>query len=328
MTEPNITKPTTSRIPVIDVARGLALFAMAIYHFAWDLEFFGYVPQGMTADGGWRIFARSIASSFLFLVGVSLVLAHGRQIRWRPLIKRLAMIVAAAAAITVASRIATPERYIFFGILHSIAVATVLGVLFIRAPALFSAAVGIAIIIFTPDLVDPLFNQPFLLWLGLSTETVQSNDFVPVFPWFGPVLLGMAAARFALDRNLVARLASIYRGSGTINTGLIFTGRHSLAFYLIHQPVLVAAVYAVSLIAPPPPPDPKVTFMNSCNYSCSLNNESAFCSRFCTCTLDRLVEEDLLDAIMTEGKREQSQTDIQAIARACTSQSIEEAPSQ
>jgi len=328
MTVARATKPHSHRVQAIDVARGLALVAMAIYHFAWDLEFFGYVPQGMTAVGGWRLFARLIAGSFLFLVGASLILAHGDHIRWRALFKRLAMIVAAAAAITVASRFATPDRYIFFGILHCIAVATIIGLVFVRAPALVSALAGVAIILFAPDLADPSFNHPFLLWLGLSTETVQSNDFVPVFPWFGPVLLGMAAARVAVDRNWIPKLASIYRGSGPINRALLFAGRHSLAFYLIHQPVLVAAVYAASLIAPAPQPDPADSFMNSCNYSCSLNNERAFCSRFCSCTLDRLIEEDLLDAIMTEETREQSQPDIQAIARACTSQSIEEPPSQ
>lgn len=324
MTNASAANPITHRVPVIDVARGLALVAMAIYHFTWDLEFFGYVPQGMTAVGGWRIFARLIAGSFLFLVGVSLILAHENHIRWRALIKRLAMIVAAAAAITVASRIATPERYIFFGILHCIGVATLVGLAFVRAPALVSALVGAAIIVFSPDLADPWFNHSFLLWLGLSTETVQSNDFVPIFPWVGPVLLGMAAARIAVDRNWLPRLASIYRGSGPANGVLLFAGRHSLAFYLIHQPVLVAAIYAVSLVAPAPPPDPAVSFMNSCRYSCSLNNEKAFCGRFCSCTLNRLIEKDLLDAIMIEETREQSQPDIQAIARACTSQSIEE----
>ena len=43
----------------------------------------------MTAVGGWKLFARCIASSFLFLAGVSLFLAHGDGIRWRGFWKRL-----------------------------------------------------------------------------------------------------------------------------------------------------------------------------------------------------------------------------------------------
>ncbi|MEQ9573770.1 MAG: heparan-alpha-glucosaminide N-acetyltransferase domain-containing protein, partial [Nitratireductor sp.] len=56
MTQP----PTIARIALIDVLRGAALVAMAIYHFAWDLEFFGYAEPGLTAVGGWKLFARSI----------------------------------------------------------------------------------------------------------------------------------------------------------------------------------------------------------------------------------------------------------------------------
>ena len=76
-----------SRIEIIDVARGGALVAMAVYHFGWDLEFFGYMDAGTTVTGGWRLFARAIATSFLFLVGVSLFLAHEKRIRWKGFLK-------------------------------------------------------------------------------------------------------------------------------------------------------------------------------------------------------------------------------------------------
>ena len=92
--------PAPRRIDLLDVLRGVALLAMATYHFTWDLEFFGYLDRGLTGQGGWKLFARCIASSFLFLAGVSLVLAHARGIRWRPFGKRFAQVAAGAAAIT------------------------------------------------------------------------------------------------------------------------------------------------------------------------------------------------------------------------------------
>ena len=49
---------------------------MAVYHFTWDLEFFGYAEPGMTAVGGWKMFARCIASSFLFLTTMLGVRPH------------------------------------------------------------------------------------------------------------------------------------------------------------------------------------------------------------------------------------------------------------
>ena len=115
MTPAQETAAYPRRIAAIDAARGVALVAMAIYHFTWDLEFFGYAPPGTAAEGGWRIFARMIAGSFLFLVGFSLVLAHGKSIRWRSFAIRLAQVGVAALAITIATRFATPDRYIFFG---------------------------------------------------------------------------------------------------------------------------------------------------------------------------------------------------------------------
>src|SRR5262245_16975266 len=96
------------RIEAIDLARGAALVAMALYHFTWDLEFFRYADAGMTAQGGWKLFARCIASSFLFLVGVSLVLAHGKGIRWSRFLRRLGMVAGAALAISVVTYFAVP----------------------------------------------------------------------------------------------------------------------------------------------------------------------------------------------------------------------------
>src|SRR5688572_20187958 len=87
----------THRMVLLDALRGLALVAMALYHFVWDLEFFGYVAAGTAGTGGWRMFARLIASSFLFLAGYSLVLGQFPKLRPRAFIIRFAKIAGAAA---------------------------------------------------------------------------------------------------------------------------------------------------------------------------------------------------------------------------------------
>ena len=71
------------RIVALDLARSAALLAMAVFHFAFDLELFGFVAPGTTMLPFWRWLAYLTAGSFLFLVGVGLVLGHGRAIRWR-----------------------------------------------------------------------------------------------------------------------------------------------------------------------------------------------------------------------------------------------------
>jgi uncharacterized membrane protein len=61
-----------ARVGLIDAARGVAIAAMVVYHFSWDLRFFGYINVDVAADPAWRLFARSIAGSFLALVGSAL----------------------------------------------------------------------------------------------------------------------------------------------------------------------------------------------------------------------------------------------------------------
>jgi len=124
----------SQRFQWLDSLRGFALICMASYHFMWDLADFGYLDAAFPSTGWPRIYARVIASSFLFMAGFSLVLAHGRGIRWTNFWKRFAFIVAAALLVTTATWFAMPQGYIFFGILHEIAVASLVGLVFLRVP--------------------------------------------------------------------------------------------------------------------------------------------------------------------------------------------------
>lgn len=234
----------SARIVALDLARTAALLGMAVFHFTWDLEFFGYVTPGTTLQGGWAVFARLVASSFLFLVGVSLVLAHGQGIRWRGFLRRLAMIAGAAAIITGATAYAVPHAFIYFGMLHSIAVASLLGLLFLRAPVwlILAAAAGVWLL---PQLASsPVFDTRLLAWTGLAAVPPASFDFVPLTPWFAATLLGIAAARLADRAGLWTRLRAA--SDHPLLRAASWPGRHSLAVYLLHQPVLLGLLWLFS----------------------------------------------------------------------------------
>lgn len=285
---------TSSRIEAIDVARGLALLAMAVYHLGWDLEFFGYMEPGTTATGGWKLFARSIASSFLVLVGVSLFLAYNNGMRWSGYWRRLAMVASAALAITVATYFAMPNGFIFFGILHQIALASVLGLVFLRLPAILVLAIAAAVIVAPHYLTSPSLDAPWWWWTGLSETRLQSNDYVPLFPWFGVVLIGVAVAKFATASGMIAWLATLRAPRWT--TPLVFIGRHSLAFYLIHQPVLISCVWLFSQIMPAAEVPREVLFQRSCEATCGEQRDSQFCSLYCGCVLTTLEREGALES--------------------------------
>jgi uncharacterized membrane protein len=236
------------RIAAVDAARGIALIAMAVYHFSWDLSFLQLAAIPVMSDPGWRWFARIIAGSFLFLVGVSLVLAHGTRIRRRAFLKRLAIVSAAAAGVTAATFFAFPASFIYFGILHCIALSSVLALPFLRLPwwaALVGAAAVFAVAHFGES---EIFNRWPLVWTGLSTRVPFSNEYVPIFPWFAMVLGGVGAARLLAPRLREGPLAR-WRAGGPIGRALAFAGRHSLAIYLLHQPLLLALLVPVAWLA-------------------------------------------------------------------------------
>jgi len=131
------------------------------------------------------------------LVGVSLALAHRNGLNLRAFLRRLAIIGAAAALVTLASLVFAPGQGIFFGILHCIAVASLLAAPFVAAPAWVSLAVGLAAIV-APILVHSrLFDPPWLLWLGLGEALPNTVDWRPLLPWAGVVLVGLGVARRA-----------------------------------------------------------------------------------------------------------------------------------
>lgn len=226
------------RLPVIDLARTLALCGMVIFHFVRDLEMFGLAAPGTTTTGGWSIFARLIAGSFLFLAGVSLALAHQRAFHAGAFFRRLAMVAAAAALVSVATYLAMPGVFIYFGILHSIALSSVIALPFVWLPSWVSAAAALAIWIVSAT-HPALFDSPWAAFTGLSSMERPSLDFLPVFPWLAPVLLGISAAT-AVD---LRRWLGKPRFQSHWITALGWPGRHSLAVYLIHQPVLLAIIW-------------------------------------------------------------------------------------
>ncbi len=306
---------TSRRIGLLDTARGIALIAMASYHFTWDLEFFGYIEPGTATQGLWKLYARAIASSFIFMAGVSLVLAHYPTLKLQSFLKRLAMVAGAAIAITVATAIAMPDGMIFFGILHHIAAASVIGLLFLRLPPALTLLAALLALVAPAYLRSEAFDAPYLLWIGLSEHLPRSNDYVPLLPWIGAFLLGIAATRFARAARWLDALAGLPQGPAVLRFG----GRHSLIVYLLHQPLLIATVYLISIIVPPQKTDPMQSYLRSCETSCRTEGSQAdLCSRFCECTLDKLMQQSLFEPLQSGAIQPEQDERVLQLARECT----------
>ena len=138
-----------------------------------------------------------MASAFLALVGVSLALAHRNGLNLRAFWRRLAIVAGAAALVTAGSFVFAPSEPITFGILHCIAVASLIAAPFVTAPAWASLAMGFAAIAAPWLGRSTLFDPPWLLWLGLGEALPNTLDWRPLLPWAGVVFLGLGVARLA-----------------------------------------------------------------------------------------------------------------------------------
>lgn len=234
------TSPPSQRLIGLDLARSAALLAMVAYHFTFDLDLFGLIPRGTATSGWFWWHARLTAGSFIFLAGLSLWLAHGQMIQWPSFWRRFAKIAAAAMTVTVVTYFALPGLTIFYGILHSIAISSLIGLAVLRFPALLTLALAGVVAALPYWLYHPAFQGP-LIWTGLAPNRPVTADFLPLFPWAAPLLAGVATGRLMGRYDLWKHFSG--KGSPLANV-LAWPGRHSLAIYLIHQPVLIGAFNA------------------------------------------------------------------------------------
>jgi uncharacterized membrane protein len=290
---------------------------MALYHLCWDLSFFRFLAIDVARSLGGRVSSTAIAGSFLTLVGISLVLAHGSGMRWPPFFKRLAVLIVAAAGVTLATRIATPDGTIYFGILHCIAASCLIGLIFLRAPWPLTAAAALACFIAPQFLRTEMFNDFGWIWLGLATEVPRTNDYEPLLPWFGFVLSGIAFAR-----SLPPARWPVFAAHGRVGRLFAFLGRHSLAFYLVHQPVLFGTVWLAAQIMPVPaqPGANDELFDRQCIAACRQSGEGApTCANYCNCVSGAARADGIWDALIAnkldQGGRQKLDKAIEVCSR-------------
>ena len=234
-----IAAPAAMRVAGIDGLRGVAILAMIAYHFSYDLRFYRVVTWNFEHDPFW-LFARTlIAGTFLMVAGIGLVLADRAGAPPAHFWKRVGVIAACAVAVSVGSYLVFPRTFIYFGILHCIAVASLVAWPLVRYPWL-SIGAGMLVVVAGVTYSDPAFNDRLMSMLGFMTFKPPTEDYVPLFPWAGAMLIGVAAGH-ALVRTAFRPLAPL----GSLPRWIGAMGRHSLAIYMVHQPVLLGALWLV-----------------------------------------------------------------------------------
>ncbi len=305
------------RFALVDLVRGLAIVGVVFYHFSWDLGFFHYIATDVAAQPVWRGFARLLAGTFLALVGVGLVLAHRDGIRWRAFGKRLGIIAGAAAAISLATWIVFPQAFVFFGILHAIALFSVLALPFLRLPAWIVAAVALVVLLMPLWVALPALDTRWLAWIGMVRDVPVTNDYEPLFPWFGVTLFGIVLARLVLGSRLEATVRR-WQPRFAPSRWLTRVGRWTLVIYLLHQPVLFGSLYVIASVFPPSPAMERAAFMQSCEASCVRSGgDRGVCRGMCTCSADGFDREGLWPLLRSTDLTNEERDAISRITGQC-----------
>jgi uncharacterized membrane protein len=231
----------TPRFGRLDALRGTAMVWMAVFHFCFDLAHFRFVAFDFRSDPFWLWQRVAIVSLFLLCAGAGQAIAMAQGQGWPRFWRRWAQVAGCAVLVSIASWWMFPRTWISFGVLHGMAVMLIVARL--AAPlGRWLWLVGLLAIALPQLVAHPFFDSPLTRWIGLVTRKPATEDFVPVFPWLGVMLWGLAAGQW-----LVRRQPAWFVAEGPpVVQPLSVLGRWSLSFYMLHQPVLIGLLWLVT----------------------------------------------------------------------------------
>ena len=236
------------RFREIDAVRGIAILMMIVFHTVFDISFFLIAPVNVET-GFWRYFALATASLFLLVVGISLVISHARSsgkksgfALAKKFLVRGAGIFALGLLVTLATWLYLHEGFIIFGILHLIGVSVMLSVLFFRFGK-YNIVIGM-LFIAGGFFIGSVHGPVWLLPLGVQPASFSSVDYTPLIPWFGVVLVGIGLGECLYSGGV--RQFTVPDVPALLVHALVFLGQHSLLIYLVHQPVIILLLAAVT----------------------------------------------------------------------------------
>ncbi|NWG74303.1 MAG: DUF1624 domain-containing protein, partial [Rubrivivax sp.] len=172
---------------------------MAAFHLAFDLNHFGLLEprQDFYRDALWTTQRTAIVSLFLFAAGLGQAIALEAGQSGARFWRRWAQIAGCAVLASVGSAAMFPKSWISFGVLHGI--AAMLLVARLAAPlGGWLWPLGLVAIALPQFVQHPWFDSRWTNGVGLVTRKPVTEDYVPLLPWLGVMLWGLAAGGWLL----------------------------------------------------------------------------------------------------------------------------------
>ena len=237
----------TARYQWVDALRGLAMVWMTVFHLCFDLANAGLLQANFYQDPRWTLQRTCILSLFLLCAGAGQAISLAQAQSWRRFGKRWLHIAGCALLVSAGSYLMFPRSFIYFGVLHGMAVMLLI-TRFVGPRGRWLWLVGGALIALqwlapwaiTAGWWDSALNYKPLNWLGLISTKPITEDYVPLVPWLGVMLWGMAAMQWVLSRD---GAHALHQAEVPALRPLAFLGRWSLSYYMLHQPVMLGALW-------------------------------------------------------------------------------------
>lgn len=239
------------RVRVFDALRGFSVLSMMGFHLCYDLRYLYGLPMAWFASPLVDVWRASISWTFLFVAGCMCVFSRSN-------LRRGLVYGAFALLIFVATSVAAADVPISFGIIFCMSACTLAYALLERlrlAPrgpvagslllALFVMCLGVTrghvgVGPLTVELPASLYATDYLSWLGFPGPTFESGDYYPVLPYLLMYLSGTSFGRKWAEEGYPDWC---FRKT---SRPLEFLGRHTLAVYVLHQPILIAVLLLVA----------------------------------------------------------------------------------
>lgn len=247
------------RYASVDLLRGLAMVWMTAFHFCFDLQYFGYLHTSFYDNPVWTVQRTAIVSLFVFCAGLGQAIAWQEGQSWQRFWKRWSQIAGAALLVSGGSYLVFPDSFIYFGILHGMAAMLILA----RGAAAWGrwlwpiGTLALGAVWLAPALhqhwpAAAILNTPALNWIGLISQKPITEDYAPILPWLGLMFWGVASGQYLLQSQAGALACwnptRIPGWTGKGAGALAWLGRHSLAYYLLHQPLLLGTLAVIGLL--------------------------------------------------------------------------------
>jgi len=250
--EQHAEKGQSQRFIELDILRGFAILFMIILHLLWDLDYFGIIPLN------YNFYSLNIIVPVIFFILVGICQAvnnnkylnQPRKMYFRT-IQRGLWILNLGMLFTVLTAVFLPDKPILFGVLHCIGCCIILSTLLLRFK---STNVILATLIIVSGLALGLFyttESPNMVELaaGIHESDVAAHtiDYFPILPWFGVCLLGITLGNILYKdnkRRFPLPDLSKFKPSKPFS----WLGQHSLAIYLVHQPIIAGCLTLILMI--------------------------------------------------------------------------------